>query len=353
MPSTLILQELSAICSDLQIHSERSYTYKNEPQEVAADSVPNADAKTSQNLRDNVPLINSLRELLYGKCYVREYANDIDNQSLEGATEARLGHSLISDFTQANQTRDTWDEGWKIYQINPDGRVSVQKGDRSRAANPGEFTKHVYSGSAPKNGDIVSLRVYPGSSQMQTSFFFAFGGTLTDQFDEFSLIRFYFNVKAEAAPTLLTTLSGQLNRYAIPYRFKSLVETQMYRRADAAVLYVAKRYYNVVASILGDLTDSFIDQLRPETPMFCKTLLPGIGVGDDPGTGESFGMHRCRLVAEGIVDAWASGSQTVEARLSAIRKRFADDGFKVETPYLNPRSKDVFAKTVFVGKNAQ
>ena len=96
MQSTLILQELSAICSDLQIHSERSYTYKNETQEVAADQPLNGEVKASQNLRVNAQLITSLRELLYGKCYVRDYPIDTDNQSLEGATEARLGHSLIS-----------------------------------------------------------------------------------------------------------------------------------------------------------------------------------------------------------------------------------------------------------------
>ena len=83
--------------------------------------------------------------------------------------------------------------------------------------------------------------------------------------------------------------------------------------------------------------------------MFTKALQAGIGMAEEPGSGESFGMHRCRLVAEGIIDAWTTGSQTTEARLEAVEKRFAAGGFQLARPYLNGGSIDLFEKPIFKG----
>jgi hypothetical protein len=114
-------------------------------------------------------------------------------------------------------------------------------------------------------------------------------------------------------------------------------------------LYVAKRYYSMVATLIKDLRASLGDKLRPATPMFSQVLTDGIGVAEEPGTGESFGMHRCRLVAEGIVDAWLAGQQTQAARHNAVHKRFALNGIDMLTPYLNHRSVNLFATPQFTG----
>jgi HopA1 effector protein family len=65
-------------------------------------------------------------------------------------------------------------------------------------------------------------------------------------------------------------------------------------------------------------------------------------VAVDPGTGESYGTHRCRLAAEGIVDAWHAGSQDVLARLEAVAARFAAAGLDLGRPYLGPGGADLF-----------
>ncbi len=56
------------------------------------------------------------------------------------------------------------------------------------------------------------------SSDMQQGFYFSFGNALSDQFDDYALLRFYFNVKAEGAADLLHRVSSRFNHYAIPYR---------------------------------------------------------------------------------------------------------------------------------------
>lgn len=347
MNSSIFVREIEQICVDLQIHNESSYTFCGELSKLDVASAADAfelDAKSEQiklaNTAAKKLLVHSLRDLFYNKCYIRDC--QIDPPTSLNANQ------FMADLKLANNTIDTWDEGWKIYQIDPSGRVSVQKGDRSRTANPGEFTKHAYTGKPLKNGDLVSLRVYPGSSFMSDSFYFAFGANLSDQFDEFSLLRFYFNVSAENAVSLLATLSQRLNYYAIPYRFKTLSWPQLYRRADGTVLYVARRYYPIVASLLYEWEAHFSSQLRAEVPMFCKIFSSGIGMAEDPRNGESFGMHRCRLMAQGLVNAWSESMPSMASRLHAIRDCFAQDGIDWERPYLNRSSIDLPpVKTLF------
>ncbi|MFZ6746214.1 T3SS effector HopA1 family protein [Undibacterium sp. JH2W] len=337
MSDTSLHEELQGIYAALQIHSQYSYALGNSAP-LPVTPIMSAASSTGQ-INPVAALIASINTSLYGMYYVRDIAD-----------EAMLpSQSLVPNLSQANQTPDRWDPGWKIYQQSPDGRVMIQKGERSRTAVAGEYAANKWPGMTAVAGDLVNLRVYPGTADMQQGFYYAFGSNLSDQFDDYELIRFYFNVPAHAAAELLYGLTAQLNRYALPFRYKTLVDASAYRRADAAVLYIAKRHYPMVAALMLDLHASLGSKLRTVTPMFCKTLVDGIGVAEEPGTGESFGMHRCRLMAEGMVDAWLAGSQSREARADAVQKRFAANGIDMHTPYLNRYSVNLFEAAIFTG----
>lgn len=322
--------ELAGICAAMQIHSPAAFSFRSElPYRVNA-SLPGDGGHAA--------LLEALRNVLYATCYTRP--------SAAGETQPA---NLVPQLSQANRSRDRWDGGWVIYQLGADGRISAQKGERSRWAVVGEYATGKAPGMPPRVGDTVHMRVCPGSADVQAGFYFSFGETLSDQFDEHALLRYYFNIRAAGAAALLSAVSAQFNHYAIPYRYKTLSDAASYVRADAAVLYVAKRYHSIAAALLKALGDPLGAWLRPETPMFCKTLRPGVGIAEEPGTGESFGMHRCRLVAEGIVDAWTMGTQSVAARLEAVEKRFSASGISLERPYLNARSVDFCAADGFAG----
>jgi hypothetical protein len=119
---------------------------------------------------------------------------------------------------------------------------------------------------------------------------------------------------------------------------KALNDPLLYGRTDAMVLYVARRHYDITVRIVRDLPRDVTDALVPSTPLFTEVLQPGIGIGEDPNSGESFGMNRCRLVAEGIVNAWRRGDQSVEGRLRAIGERFKQDGMDLARPHLSAGS---------------
>lgn len=338
MAGLSLREELAEIFGVLQIHSYAAFSYRG------GEAIP-VIANNPQGLAHQAghePLLEAIRNLLYGQCYVRD-------TGAESIQDPRPGQNLLPLLAQANPTVDRWDPSWIIYQIASDGRIQAQKGERSRSALIGEYASDKAPGIPLKVGDKVNLRVHPGSADLQTSFYFVFGDTLSDQFDEYSLLRFYFNVTAAGAPDLLREIALRCNRFQVPFRFKTLVDKAAYRRADGAVLYCAKRYFAIVASLLDSLPDAVTTQLRSSTPMFTKALQAGIGMAEEPGSGESFGMHRCRLVAEGIIDAWTTGSQTTEARLEAVEKRFAAGGFQLARPYLNGGSIDLFEKPIFKG----
>jgi lantibiotic modifying enzyme len=79
---------------------------------------------------------------------------------------------------------------------------------------------------------------------------------------------------------------------------------------------------------------------RP-VPMFTRRLAPGIAIADNPPGGESFGVSRMRLVAEGLADAWRNGPASPTARLRAVTKRFRSAGLDLRRPWLNPGNVEI------------
>jgi hypothetical protein len=82
------------------------------------------------------------------------------------------------------------------------------------------------------------------------------------------------------------------------------------------------------------------------TPLFTKTLAPGLALAEEPAqklaAQESFGMNRCQLIANGLLLARLSGDESPEKRMAAILEQFALLEIALESPYLNPRSEDIY-----------
>jgi hypothetical protein len=74
--------------------------------------------------------------------------------------------------------------------------------------------------------------------------------------------------------------------------------------------------------------------LQTEVPLFTLRLADGFAFADDTGTRESFGMSRCRLLAQGIWHAHSEGAQQSEERLAAVDGQFRAEGISLERPWL-------------------
>lgn len=322
-------QELLSILSRLRIDGADRFQFDGTDYRCSAP--PPQPAAGVNYLRPPAePLVNDLLGLLYSRCYTRAAAPAM----------VQNDPAFLASLQAANQGVEHWDSGWRVYQQAEGGRLFVQKGERHRAAQPGEYLFATRPGHPPQLNDVVSLWASNGSPALQDGFFHVIGEELADQFDEFSILRFYFNVTADAAPALVAFITDALNRYRVPFRFKCLSAAGNYGRADGAVLYVANREFDLCAQLLEEMPEAVTAGLRPEVPLFSQELRPGVGLAEDPGNGESFGMHRCRLLAEGLVAAWRESIQDDEGRLERVRRHFADNGVQFARCHLNPESVD-------------
>lgn len=286
------------------------------------------------------PLVKTVQSVLYDRCYA--HRPSAPHPQAEGATQE--DPAFARSLAEANTGKEHWDPGWAIFQFGANGQIFVRKGERERAAMPGSYISDGVPSMAPQIGTSVSLRAPREALGIQPGYYFAFGETLDELADQLSLVRFYFHCGAANAAPLFAVITSALNRFQVPFQLKAPTMPRHYDRTDAVVLYVGARYFPITAQIVAGARESIA--LAPATPLFTKRLWPGVGVAVEPGTGESFGMHRCRLAAEGIVDAWREKREEVPARLRAVAARFAAAGLDLARPYLGPSGVDLFPPPV-------
>ncbi|MBS1854232.1 MAG: hypothetical protein JST11_02620 [Acidobacteria bacterium] len=329
-----IRRELAPLLDAIAILSPAVFSFRGEPVAVTPGPVQPIPGVPAHPLPE-FPLTRELQALLYARCYSRRFE---DTASVPTFTS---DPGYVQRLSAANRTQSSWESGWAVYALGAGGQVYLQKGDRQRAAQPGEYLTAGPPGMPPQTGAAVTLAVPRDSAVAQPGFYFIYGQTLSDLWDEHHLLRLYFHATAESAPAVIEYLTGELNRYQVPFRMKALIEPALYYRTDPIVLYFARRYHQPAARIALRMPPEIAAALRPATPLFTLPLAPGIGLAEDPNTGESFGMHRCRLTAEGIVDAWSRGDQSAGGRIRAIAQAFTRAGCDLDRPHLSPSSAEL------------
>jgi hypothetical protein len=281
-----------------------------------------------------------LQHWLYQNCFCNRLASG--NQPAT-ATEADPTGNLVTELSNANTGQDCWDSGWEIVEVMANGRIRAKKQELARDFWPGEFISLEGPGLAPRAG--MSLRAFfpKESTTTQPGFYFAFGSSGEEEFEELSIVRFYWAVRSSGAVPLMRSITESLNRFQVPFRLKSPVSGSFYNRLDAAVLYVNKRFYQISAIVLARAYGVIRCHLTPFTPLFTKPLAPGLGLAEDPGTGESFGMQRCRLLAEAIWAACTDRNQHAQPRLETVVRHLELAGVCADCPYLNVGSVDQYS----------
>jgi HopA1 effector protein family len=312
--------------------------------------LPNLPSSAQTAHADTEGLCTLLNQLIYNFAYARATSTATKAFIADNLGQVLEDSAFVAILSAANRSRERWDRLWNVYEVREGGAISVEKRGSNKLVLPGHYLLTEAVGRPPSVGDSVSIHVPRESKGVQPGFYFAFGETVASDYDDAHLSRFYFNVGASEAAWLNTFVSTLLNRYRIPYRMKCLAQPGLYERRDSAVLYVAKRFVPVILKLLEDQRDVLTSHLREGVPLLTKQLARGIGAADEPGSSKSFGQSRSQLVSEGIVDAWVNGKQGVDARLEAIRVRFARNRLSLATPHLAAGSSDMYS---FHGENTQ
>jgi len=180
----------------------------------------------------------------------------------------------------------------------------------------------------------VALRLPKEHLGLEPGFYVALGDREWSAYGH-SIVRLYWNVTPAGALRFVRDATIALNAAEVPFRIKVVNRPDRFTRRDALVLYTRKSDYSRVATLMADLYGEMADGVKPGVPAFTKQLAEGMGLAEDPGDGESFGSHRCRILAEGLIRAYEQRRTTVEDRLRAVRESFEENGILWERPYLS------------------
>jgi hypothetical protein len=297
---------------------------------------PHADA-TGRAVPPDQAMIAALQARLYAAAYNRPF----DPAAAQPQPELT---DIGDELSRANPGGERWDHGWQVYQALPNGAVNAHKHGRATMFLPGQYmaAAAVPGTHAPVQPGTMISGYLAKELRNQGGFYIALGEQVQPYYEQASLVRVYWNVRQEGAAPLLHALVSRFNRFQVPFRFKTLTYRQLYGRFDAGVLFVGRRRWDITARLVAELYAQMKPYLDPDVPSFTRTLAPGLSFAEDPGSGDSFGTSRCRLIAEGLWRAYQRGQQTDGVRYEEIAGAFTRAGLSLERPWLNPGSVDTY-----------
>jgi hypothetical protein len=273
-------------------------------------------------------LVARLEQELYESFYLRGVPRP---HSRQDALPNGADPAFVTALSDANTGTGGWDPGWRVVEVaHDDGSIVAERAGLRLQMDTCDYLQ---SGDGPLAlGACVSARLPKELRAASPDFYFACGDTVGAS-DSAVEVRVYFNLTHTGAVPLLEATTRLLNEQQLPFSIKVVNHPARYFRCDAGVLYLEEGDF--ARAPLRALVAVVTPHLRDETPALTKPLAPGVGIGEHrPALGASFGIGRCRLVAEAIADAYDQRLTALTDRLDAVARRFALHGMDLDTPYL-------------------
>lgn len=281
--------------------------------------------------------VKVLSAYLYEFAYSRPFRRQLPApEALDLSTD--LG--LIEAMSAANATRERWEHGWKIEQVRHHGEIAASKGNLRRNVWPGQFLSKDGPASVPRPQAEISLFYARESRSLQNGFYYAFGEMAEEETKGFGLVRLYWNINFDGAARLIGETTSRFNRFHIPFRLKCATARSQFERTDVAVTYLAKRFFGIATAVVPEVHAAVSDFLDDDVPLFSKKLAKGLGVAEDPGTGESFGQSRCQRLAQAVWNCYVNGQQSTEGRFREFHRLLTASGINPRHLHLNAGSSD-------------
>ncbi|MDF5737743.1 MULTISPECIES: T3SS effector HopA1 family protein [unclassified Nostoc] len=347
-----LLDVLQDIVRKIQIKSDFSIHHPDyKPLELPSEAVERFQKMPTEMQHKYLSL--QLRTFLYGIYYngSMQSALALDGEGnglpldLENNTVLGVDVGFYKRLHESNFGDGYFDPGWCVLREESDGSLAVTKGglrlhiQRNKHLKPIEVAAVV--------GDSVAIQM--PKNLVQNGFYMAVSNVVHQSHE--NLVRVYFNFSPEGAVAVMGSLTRRLNAISIFFHFKVLYNPDDYKRYDSGVMYFEKANYEAVRQILEAVYAENQSHFQPEVPLFTMQLAPGLGLAEEPdqkfGVQESFGMNRCQIVANGLLEAWYQGDNSIEGRMKAIVEQFSSLGIELQRSYLNPNSEDIYTMLDF------
>lgn len=282
----------------------------------------------------------SLQTVLAANNHRSSHLNLIENNSLG------LDRDFYEQLHHNNHGTGYYDPNWQILRIEPDGSMAVQKHDLTLYIEPECHLQP--QTNLPKVGELISI--WMPKNLLQNGCYVAVSNLAMENISlentDLALGRIYFNVQSSGAIVLMDNLTQALNKESIAFKFQVLYNPSAYQRYDACILDFHSQNYPIIRNILQPIYQEHQAYFQPEIPLFTKFLAPGLGLAEEPkqkfAPQETFGMNRCQIVANALLEAWEKRKNAFEERMEIIYQHFARNLIDLHHPYLNPTSEDIY-----------
>ena len=343
---------LEDIVNQVEIRSDFSVRHPDyKPLELPEEAITRFQKMPEQMQQKYLSL--QLRSFLYGIYYSGSMRQALaldaeeDNLALDLENNTVLGVDLefYNRIHNSNNGQGYFEPGWSILKEEEDGSLVVKKGglklhiERDRHLQANEQNAVI--------GDMVAIKM--PKNCVQNGFYVSVGNVRANLRQEASvLVRIYFNLTPDGALAVMSSLTQQLNEQNIPFDFKVLYNPQDYKRHDSGVLYFDKSNYELVHQILQQVYQEHQSHFKAEVPLFTLQLAPGLALAEEPdqkfAERESFGMNRCQIIANGLLEAWYQGKNLPDEKMQAIFEQLSLSGINSNRTYLNADSEDIYLK---------
>ena len=276
--------------------------------------------------------VENLCVVLYRSFYCRGGIASADIPLLvSGPGERRR---LLEALASAVPDRHRWEAGWR-FRRRQGAALVVEKNGIDLWASSTEWRSE--EDEPPVSGARGQLRVPADRWGSSPGFLLVHGARLPSGDPNCRRSRIYLDLDVEGARMLLEA-TGRWNAVGLPFVVKVAADPRGYDRCDTAVVVIERRDFDRASDAILASADTWAERLRPQTPAFARLMASGVAVADDPPDGGSFGVLRCRQLAEGIARANRQGAHSLEDRLQVVTTRFAEDGVSLDALHLGPAS---------------
>jgi HopA1 effector protein family len=249
---------------------------------------------------------------------------------------------FLGQLQQGNRSQGYFDPGWQVVAETEVGEFVVVKDGLHLHLNR---SHHLPPNLAKiEIGDLVPIYLPPqlvgvdayimvGNSGAPT-------GLIQDSSTQSPSVRVYFNFTPNVAVAITQTLTDQLNQLSIPFQFAILHNPEFFHRYDSGTLWLPQAGYLAAKNLLAAIYQEHQAEFSAEIPLFSQQLAPGLGIAEELDKPTSFGLHRCELLAIGLITAMEQGKTTAAEKLRSIKQEFVMAKVDWLHPYLNSNATD-------------
>jgi hypothetical protein len=289
-----------------------------------------------KNYLHDIYFSHSLRSL-------QAIAADLDQSSpIKNNVINGVDFLFVSQLQQHNRSDGYFDPGWQVVAETVANELVVVKDglhlhlDRSHHLPPNLGQIAI--------GDLVPIYLPPQLVGLDNLIMVGNAGS-PDTFAQVLTekprsVRVYFNFTANVVLTIAAQLTKALNQVDIPFQFAILHNPDLFYRYDSGTLWLTQTGYLAAKNILAEIYQTYQAEFAPAIPLFCQQLAIGLGLAEEPAGADSFGLHRCELLAIGLVTATEQGKNTPADQLQSIEQEFAMAQVDWLHPYLSSNPTD-------------